>query len=251
MQIGFDFFGALLGALSSPAAYLLGREVVGRKLGWALGLACVISATLMYYSQFVRMYNIQAFWVCMAMFWFLKALKTNQKRYWFLTGVAHLMGFYVYVFMVFIFLAQFLIVIFQYRLAIKRYLVPLVFQIPFYVGAMLWMIPTLQRYTQVQETFWTPELTWRISLLTLMSLCGGGDFRGTYWLSAIVLLPLVVGFILGLYERPRNPQILMLGFTAVFVIGTILVLSLGSRWFHDRYLMYVLPSSWQLPLQAG
>ena len=40
------FFCALMGALTPPAAYFLGKEIQNRRLGWLLGLACVLSIAL-------------------------------------------------------------------------------------------------------------------------------------------------------------------------------------------------------------
>ncbi len=240
--VWFRLFGALMAALTVPAAYLLGREAGGRKVGWAVALLCALSATFMYYSQFVRMYNIQAFFACLSLYWFIKALKSRQWRYWVLMSVANLLGFYVYVFMTFIFLAQLLVIMYLYRLQIRGYFRPFVAHLIFFAGAGAWMLPTLQRYSQVQQAFWTPRLTGESFLNTMMHLSIGVDFHERYWLSLLLTLPLLLGLIFWLRFKPRRWEMNVIAFTAVFVFTIILSLSLGSRsFFHDRYLMYILP----------
>ena len=52
------WFSAIVGALVPPIAYLLGKEIQGRKLGLLLGLATIVSLPLLYFSQVVRMYSL-------------------------------------------------------------------------------------------------------------------------------------------------------------------------------------------------
>lgn len=238
----FRLFGALLGSLTAPAAYLLVRELNGRKLAWGTGILCAISAVFLYYSQFVRMYNVQAFLVCLSLYWFIKALKTGHWRYWLLTSLANLLGYYVYVFMLFVFLAELLLLAWYFRLDLKAYLRPFLSHVPFFAGVLLWVVPTLQRYSHVQEAFWTPPLTWQIFRHTMVSFGTFSDFHQLHWLEAALNIPIYLGFILGLGLKPRKSGYIIPGLIVLVVGGIIFSISLGSRsFFHDRYLVYVMP----------
>jgi 4-amino-4-deoxy-L-arabinose transferase-like glycosyltransferase len=238
----FRLFGALGAALTAPVAYLLAREVSGRKLAWSLGLMCAISPTLIYYSQFVRMYNIQALFVCLSLLWFVKALKSGSWRHWLLLALANLVGFYLYVFMSFVFLGEALVLIYFFRLEFKKYIRPVLSQLPFASGALVWLLPTLQRYAHVQQAFWTQPLTPFWFMYTGIHLGLGVNFHHHYWVAVICLIPLLLGLVFWTGLKPRNREIDLLAFVALFATVIIFVISLGGRsFFHDRYLVYVYP----------
>ena len=146
-------FCALLGALTPPAAYFLGKELQDRRLGWLLGIACVFSVALLYYSQMIRMYTVLPFLACLSLLTFLRAVKTDQYKYWLLMALINLLGFYVFLFFIFFISGEFLALVWWRRQALKTLLRPVLTQLPALALMMIWVGVMLQRYSEVNEAF--------------------------------------------------------------------------------------------------
>ncbi|MFA6333273.1 MAG: glycosyltransferase family 39 protein [Methanoregula sp.] len=78
---------ALLGVLTIPLIYLIGKEFVDRNVGIIAATICTFSLFLIQYSQEARAYSMGLFFIAFAMVFFLKAMKTNELPSWLLFGV--------------------------------------------------------------------------------------------------------------------------------------------------------------------
>ncbi|MGA2917738.1 MAG: glycosyltransferase family 39 protein [Methanoregula sp.] len=88
------FIPALLGGLTIPLVYLVGKEFVDRNVGIIAAAACAFSPFLIYYSQEARAYSVMLFFVIFAMIFFLRALKTDDIKDWVLFGVLSALAFW-------------------------------------------------------------------------------------------------------------------------------------------------------------
>jgi len=238
----YRLFGALLGSLTPPAVYLLGKDVIDRRFGWLVGSASVIAGGLIFYSQFVRMFNIQPFFAVTSLLFFFRALKTDAWKFWFLTSLVNLLGFYVYLFMPFILAAEGIILLIHYRLEFKRYLRPLIAHLPYFLGVLLWAIPLINRASAVQESFWTNPHDWKDYIRIWYFYGTGTDFRNNFSLSTILNLPIFFGFMLTLFKIKTNRSLryLLVTFLVnILIVNTISML--GQNFFHERYLLYLQP----------
>jgi uncharacterized membrane protein len=238
----FRLLGALLGSLTPPAAYLLSKEILNKRTAWVVGIATVLSVSLISYSQMVRMFCIQPYFVLLSIFWFIKALQTGKFRYWMLTCLMNLLGYYVYIFMIFIFAGEFLVLLSVNKFNWKKYQVPFIAHIPFFIGVVIWLIPVLQRLDSAKEGFWVPPLSGIEYILVFIFWGTGSDFRNSYFITAILNLSLFSGFFLGIVTLRKN---FGLKVVLVIFITVILLLSstalLGQSFFERRYLLYLLP----------
>lgn len=239
----FRLFAALLGATAAPAAYFLGKEIFNRRLGWLPGLGTALSVSLIAYSQFVRMFSLQPLLAVLSVFWFIRALRSNRWIYWLLTAVTNLIGFYIYIFTIFLFAGELLVLIVYYRLDIKRYFRPFIASIPFFIGVMIWLIPALTRYAAMQsEGFWTVPFAPEEAIKVWVFLGTGNDFRNHYLLTYLLNLPLLIGFVLGLIYSLKNEALRIV--IAIFaVVGFILIATsfFGQSFFSKPYFIFVLP----------
>jgi len=238
----YRLFGALIGALTAPIAFLLGRELLNKKLGWLLGIAAALSLAHIFYSQTVRMFNIQPLFVSLSLFWFLKAIKTNRSLFWFLTGFANLLGFYVYAFMAFIFAAEFLILIVRFRFKLSSYITPFLMNIPFLIGFIVWGSFFIIRYQQLQGNFWTPPFAALDIVKMWVFLSTGTTFRDHYILTILLNIPFVSGLVLFLFHKSVNEPLRIAGsvFCAVIIIF-MLISIIGQSFFSKVYFLYLLP----------
>jgi mannosyltransferase len=86
-EVVLRFIPALLGVLTIPLFYLIGKEIIDRNVGIIAAALCTFSPFLLYYSQEARAYSMALFFVASAMVFFLKALKTNKVVHWLLFGL--------------------------------------------------------------------------------------------------------------------------------------------------------------------
>ncbi|MFA7695366.1 MAG: glycosyltransferase family 39 protein [Methanoregula sp.] len=90
------FIPALLGVLSIPVFYLVGKEFLDRNTGIIAAAACAVSPFLIYYSQEARAYAVMLFFVALATLFFLKAMKTGKWVQWVLFGVFSALAFWTH-----------------------------------------------------------------------------------------------------------------------------------------------------------
>jgi 4-amino-4-deoxy-L-arabinose transferase-like glycosyltransferase len=88
------FIPALLGVLTIPLIYVVGREFVDRNVGIIAAAAFAFSPFLIFYSQEARAYSMMLFFAAFALVYYLKALKTNDIINWALFGVLSALAFW-------------------------------------------------------------------------------------------------------------------------------------------------------------
>ncbi|MCX6689329.1 MAG: glycosyltransferase family 39 protein [Methanoregula sp.] len=107
-EIVLRFIPALLGVLTIPLVYLIGKEFIDRNVGIIAAAAFAVSPFLIYYSQEARAYSMMLFFVAAAMVFYLKALKTNDLTNWALFGVFSALAFWAHFYAFTIIAAMFL-----------------------------------------------------------------------------------------------------------------------------------------------
>lgn len=93
-EIVLRFVPALLGVLTIPLFYLIGKEYVDRNVGIIAAAACTFSPFLIIYSQEARAYSMMLFFVALATLFQLRASKTNTMQDWVLFGAFSALAFW-------------------------------------------------------------------------------------------------------------------------------------------------------------
>jgi mannosyltransferase len=86
-EVVLRFIPALLGVLTIPLIYLVGREFVDSNTGIVTAAAFAFSPFLLFYSQEARAYSMMLFFVTFSMFFYFRALKNNDVWDWVLFGI--------------------------------------------------------------------------------------------------------------------------------------------------------------------
>ncbi|MGA2120601.1 MAG: glycosyltransferase family 39 protein [Methanoregula sp.] len=245
-EVILRFVPALLGVLTIPLIYFVGKEFVDRNVGIIAAAACAFSPFLIYYSQEARAYSLGLFFVAFAMFFFLKALKTNETRSWALFGVLSALAFWSHFYTLVIIGAMGL-----YALAVKipefrhdiRTIKPLVAAgAVFAIICLPLIIVTIQLFAKrtasaptfgiqgidiVPETFRELSGFSTIAMYLLLLLFAVGivqafllDRKKGIFLLALTLLPFAISWILS-YRIPMVPRYLIV-FAPVFFVGIAL-----------------------------
>ena len=96
-EVGLRSFSALFGAATIPIAYLIGRELSGRRAGFITAALVAVSPMLIWYSQEARGYALLVFFAALSLLFFARALRTRESRdlvLWALTSALALCSHY-------------------------------------------------------------------------------------------------------------------------------------------------------------
>lgn len=235
-------FSALLGALTPPVTYLLGRELFNKRFGLILGVTSCLAMPLLYYSQMIRMYTIFPFFGCLSLIGFFRGLKTNGWKYWFLVAGANLFGFYNFLYMLFLIPAQFSVILWYARHDLKKLTRPLIAHIPTFILIIFWIVPLLSRYSAIQQSFWVEPLSVKHLIQLWFFLGAGTDFEDRYWLAALANLPFLLGFIAGirLWKQNETARIAII-IILIVIFGACIIAFFGPPIFFKRYFLFLVP----------
>jgi len=234
-EVILRFVPALLGVLTIPLIYLVGKEFIDRNVGIIAAAACAFSPFLIYYSQEARAYSMGLFFVAFATYYFLRALKTNETIHWVLFGILSALAFWSHFYTLVVIGAMGL-----YALAVKipefmhdiRALRPLVAAgAVFAVICLPLIIVTIQLFTKrsasaptfgiqgvdiVVETFRELSGSSDIALYLFLILFVVGivqalllDKKKGIFLVSLTLLPFAISWILS-YRIPMVPRYLII-----------------------------------------
>ena len=93
-EVVLRFIPALLGVLTIPLIYLVGKEFMDRNIGIIAAAAFAFSPFLLFYSQEARAYSMMLFFVTFSMVFYFRALKNNDIRDWALFGILSALAFW-------------------------------------------------------------------------------------------------------------------------------------------------------------
>jgi 4-amino-4-deoxy-L-arabinose transferase-like glycosyltransferase len=101
-ELTLRFIPALLGSLTIPLFYILGKEFFDRNAGIIAAAVLAFSQFHILYSQDARAYTTVLFFFSIALIFYMKALRTNDIRAWVLSGIFSGLAFWThfYVFII-------------------------------------------------------------------------------------------------------------------------------------------------------
>jgi len=95
-EVILRFIPALLGVLTIPLIYCVGKEFMDRNTGIIAAAAFAFSPFLIFYSQDARAYSMMLFFVTFAMVFYFRALKSNDLANWALFGLLSALAFWTH-----------------------------------------------------------------------------------------------------------------------------------------------------------
>jgi 4-amino-4-deoxy-L-arabinose transferase-like glycosyltransferase len=256
------FIPAVVGTLTIPLIYCVGKEFMDRTVGIIAAAAFAFSPFLIYYSQEARAYIMMLFFVVFAMLFYLKALKDNGIRNWVLFGLfsalalwAHFYAFAIIASLILYALAiQFLNVRQNLRKIGMVALSAVVFSIaclPLFIVAL----PLFASRTALGPTFGVQGFD--VIYQTFLQIAGFNEFvmylllllfiagiiqtflvdRTKGWfLVSLTILPFVISIFLS-YRIPMVPRYLIF-FAAVFFIGVAVSYRLVYSLVNSKGIIY-------------
>ncbi|MDI6866504.1 glycosyltransferase family 39 protein [Methanoculleus sp.] len=90
------FLPALLGVLTIPAIYLIGKEFRDKNVGLLAAALLTFSPFHIFYSQEARAYAPMLFFFSLALLFYIKAYRSNETRSWVLFGIFSAIAFWTH-----------------------------------------------------------------------------------------------------------------------------------------------------------
>lgn len=87
---------ALLGVLTIPLFYLIGKELMDQNLGLIAAALLSASPFHLYYSQEARAYTSALFFVSLALICYLRAYRSHELKYWIFFGICSALAFWTH-----------------------------------------------------------------------------------------------------------------------------------------------------------
>ena len=227
---------ALLGVLTIPLVYWIGKEFIDRNVGIIAAAAFAFSPFLIYYSQEARAYSMMLFFVAAAMVFYLKAMKNNDLTNWALFGVfaalAFWAHFYAFTIIAALFIYALIVKLPQLKTGIHDIKMLVLGGVVFVVLCIPLIIVTMQLF--VTRTASAP--TYGIQGLGIIS----ETFRQVAGFNEYAMFLLCALFVIGIIQAfliDRNKALFLVLLTVLtFVISYILSFKMPMQ---PRYLIFM------------
>lgn len=263
-EIILRFIPALLGVLTIPLVYYIGKEFVDRNVGIIAAAGCAFSPFLIFYSQEARAYSVMLFFVAAAMIFYLRAQKTHDIKNWALFGVFSALAFwahfYAFVIVAALFLYEFAMQVSRFRTELKNLKMLVLGAVVFIVLCLPLILVTIQLFITrtssaptygiqglgiITETFRQVSGFNDIAMFILVALFILGiiqafftDAKKGIFLVTLTVLTFVISFILS-FKMPMIPRYLIF-FSIVFFIGIALSYKIFYLLISNRAIVYGL-----------
>lgn len=234
------FIPALMGCLTIPVLYFVGKEVGGKLCGIVTAGLLTFSSFHVYYSQEARAYTTMLFFFSLVLLFYLIALKTNEIWCWILSGLfaslAFWTHFYVFVGIAILYLHAIIVNWKKIRENMKSVLPILASMGTFLLVSLPLIVVTVGLF--IIRT--ASEPTWGYSgfdlIYSTLYLLSGSEM----YLTVIFTIMAIVGIVwlFRTKENRYNSLFILLSLVLTFVISVFLAEKMP---INPRHLMFILP----------
>ena len=255
---------AVLGVLTIPLFYLIGKELLDRNVGILAATLLAFSSFHIFYSQEARAYSAMLFFASLSILFFLKALKENDIKNWILFGFFSAVAFWLHFYVIVLIAA---LIIYTLIVQLPRYRENLNAIKPVAIGAITFIILSLplillaiQRFasrTESAPTFGVQGFAIIVETFRQMSTFGDLGFfllviffiigfvqiflidkKKGFLLVTILLFTFLISYILS-FKMPMMPRHLIF-LLIIFFMGISLSYRAFFSLFRHRGIVYIL-----------
>lgn len=262
-EVILRFIPTLLGVLTIPIIYFVGKEFMDRNVGIIAAAAIAVSPFLIFYSQEARAYSMMLFFVALSMIFYFKSLKTHDLKNWTLFSIFSALAlwshFYAFIIILSLFLYAIILQIKDIRKNLQRLkmiatsiIIFIILCLPLIlVAAQLFISRTssapafgMQGMSLVSETFKQLSGFYEIPTMILLIIFAIGiiqtffvDKHKGIFLILVTIITFTVSVILS-YKMPMVPRYLIF-FNTIFFIGIAISYKLFYNLVNRREIIYL------------
>jgi uncharacterized membrane protein len=280
LQVWINIFGqsvfavrlpaALVGVVTVPLIYKVGKLLLGQKIGLISALLFSISILHIYYSQQAHSYALFAFLSLLSFYYLWQAIRHNRRYYWLLFGLSVGLSINVHLYSFFVLLSELIIgvILILSKTPIRSLQSALNkkmgLNIIISIGLMiLTMLPVLIQYAlpqllqvagllpktgkrlvregMVQFDISPDSFAWTLRELTIWGFPDGISLLpNSHLLYDIYLLAFLIGLIYLALKKPKMGVILLLWLLIPLLPAAVLARAAGIT-FATRRLIFILP----------
>ena len=119
-EIILRFIPAVVGILTIPLLYVIGKEFFDKNVGIIAAAAWAVSPFMIYYSQEARAYAVMLFFISLAIIFYLRAFKNSTLTNWTLFGLFSAVAFWAHFYVFILIVALFIFPLFLWAPNIKN-----------------------------------------------------------------------------------------------------------------------------------
>jgi mannosyltransferase len=243
---------ALIGVLTVPCVYVLGRRAFGQASGTLAGLLAAASPILIYYSQETRMYGLVTLLAAASVYWAMRIYRQPRSLgAWSGYLLATLAAAYTHYYAFFVILAEDLVLLFfllrqRQRVALGRWLAGQGVVALAYLPWIAVQSGFLGGKVSTRFAEWNLTTALRIAGETVRAFSAGlGALPAVAWVAAALFLTAIGAGLWVAMDRQR---------AEAWLIAAYLVLPLALAWivnpimpfFYPRYLLLLVPGFYVL-----
>jgi len=263
-EIVLRIIPVVLGVLTIPLFYLIGKELLDRNVGILAAALLAFSSFHIFYSQEARAYSAMLFFASLSIFFFLKAIQENDIKNWILFGVfsavAFWLHFYVIVLIASLLIYTIIIQLPRYRENLKAIKPVAIGGITFIILSLPLIILAIQRFasrTESAPTFGVQGIAIIVETFRQMSTFGDLGFfvlvvffiiglvqiflidkKKGFLFVTILLFTFLISYILS-YKMPMMPRHLIF-LLIIFFMGIALSYRAFFSLFRHHGIVYIL-----------
>jgi uncharacterized membrane protein len=232
----------IFGTLSIPVFYGIGKELRDRNVGILSATLLTVSSFGIFYSQEARAYSMVLFAFSLAVYFYLRALRTNEVADWVLFGFFSAVGVWTHYYALIGIGMIYLHAIIALRKKLKKS-VGEAKNLLISVGVMTLislplLVVVIQRYFALSSSPPTYGVLGPILIQETIIRFSGG-YSSFSWLIAGVYFLLMAAGLVFLFSEDREKALLC---TMLLVLPLIVSIILSSKiTMNPRYLIYLLP----------
>jgi len=236
------FIPAVLGTLTIPVFYLIGKEFRDENVGIISAALLTVSYFGIYYSQEAYSYALVLFTFSLVILFYLRALRTNSIVDWVLFGIASALAFWTHYYVVIPIGVIYLHALLSIRERLKESLANIKHMVIAFAIMTVFIIPLIMIVIERYQTLTAAPPTYGVLGVamipeTILRLSGG--YSPFNWVLAIIYIGIMLIGFAQLFTENKN-RFLLSGMVLVIPLIMSVIIS-AKMTMNPRYLIYLMP----------
>lgn len=252
---------AIMGVLTIPAIYFVGKEFMDSNTGIIAATAFTFSPFLIFYSQEARAYSMMLFFVACAMIFYLRAIKDNTVTNWAAFGIFSALSFWSHFYAMVIIGSLVLYAVYilypKFKLDRNNMISPIAGMGLFSIICLPLILVTIQLFLKRTESAPTFGIQGPAIIIATFQQISGSDIamyvltilfiigivqmfrmdkKKGIFLTTLVIMSFVISNFLS-YKMPMQPRYLIF-LSIVFFISIALSYRVISEWYSTTSIVY-------------
>jgi mannosyltransferase len=246
------FLSAVVGTLTVPVVFGLGRRALDRRAGLLAALLAAISPVLVYYSQETRMYGLVTLLAALSVYWALRVFQEQEATLPYVAYLVTTLGaVYAHYYAFFVVLAENLVILpallrQRHGPALRRWLVAQAALVLAYVPWIALQAHFLSGKASARFDEWDLSTALHIAAQTFAAFGAGLTVpsAAAWFITALFLIAIAAGLVTLLRQRRPAPWLIV----AYLFLPMILAWAVNPimPFFYARYLLLVAPAFYLL-----